>query len=100
MVDDLQFQERIYDLVNGYLDLVHFSIPESAFVKDEFSRGSFCNQAYGKVLDAYANLCSRLHPDCAEDEDVETILNAMNAITKHIAIKMFQYGVFFARREK
>ncbi len=98
MADDFQFQEQIYDLVNGYLDLVNYPVSESEFVKGEFAPGSFCNEAYGKVLDAYANLCNRLHSECPEDPDLETILDEENRISKHIAIKMFQYGAFFARR--
>ncbi len=98
MVDDILFQERIYDLVNGYWDLTHFPVAESEFVMNEFAEGSFCNKAYGNVLEAYNRLCSRLA--CGfEDNDVEIILNEMNRISKYIAIKMFQYGVFFARRD-
>lgn len=39
MADDLQFQAQIYDLVNGYLDLVNSPVPESEFSKDEFVPG-------------------------------------------------------------
>ncbi len=89
MVDNTEFQERIYDLANGFWD----------FVKNEFTEGSFCAESYAKVLDAYERLCSRLHSETSEDADVEIIINEMHEIMRHISLKMFQYGVFFARRE-
>ncbi len=98
MLDDILFQEQIYNLANGYLDLVHHTIPESEFVKDEFAAGSYCHQTYGHVQEAYDRLCSRLGCGC-EDADLEIILSEMENIAKYMSIKMFQYGVFFARRE-
>ncbi len=100
MVDDISFQERIYDLINGYLDLTNYPVAESQFVKCEFCPGSDCYEAYGHVLDAYEHLYSRLPGSTSEDEDVEIILNEMNAIMKYVSIKMFQYGVYFARQVK
>ncbi len=99
MVDEIIFQERIYDLVNGYLDLENFPVPESEFEKNEFVRGSVCGEAYGRVTDAYERLCQRLQADGCEDADVEIIINEMNTIMKHISLQMFRYGVLFARRE-
>ncbi len=99
MVDTAVFQERIYDLVNGFLDLQASSVPESVFVQNEFIPGSPCAESYAKVLDAYERLCSRLHKENTEDADVEIIISEMNAIMKHISIKMFRYGAFFTRRE-
>ncbi len=98
-LNNIEFRERIYNLANGFLSLGHASIPESAFVKDEFALGSPCAESYKRVLDAYERLCIRLASENGEDADVEIILNEMNAITKHISTKMFEYGVFFARRE-
>ncbi len=98
MIDDILFQERIYDLANGFLELSRDTVPESEFVMDEFAVGSPCHASYEKVLAAYARVCDRLR--CGqEDADVEIILNEMNAISRHMALKMFQYGVFFARRQ-
>ncbi len=99
MVDDLLFQQKIFDLINGYLDIKNYRIPESELVQNEFLEGSPCNYAYGKVLDAYSSLCQRLHQDSGEDADIETIINEMNKICHHLCLKMFQYGVIFARRE-
>ncbi len=99
MINNPAFQERIYNLVNGFWNLEHYPVPESAFVPNEFIQGSFCAEAYGKVLDAYARICARLQQDSGEDADVEIILNEMNGIMKHISIKMFQYGAFFARKD-
>ncbi len=98
MVDNVEFQDLIFDLVNGFWNLRDYPVPESEFVKSEFEEGGYCLEAYGKVLDAYARLCERLEAD-EEDEDVEVIIDEMNGIMKHVALKMFQYGVFFARRE-
>ncbi len=100
MVDNMEFQERIYDLVNGYLDVEKFPVPESEFVRNEFVRGSACGEAYGRVTDAYERLCTRLQVDGCEDADVEVVINEMNAIMKYISLQMFRYGAFFARREK
>ncbi len=47
MIDEISFQERIYDLVNGYLDLVNYPVSESEFVKDEFADGGL---GWGKTL--------------------------------------------------
>ncbi len=98
-IDTIEFQERIYDLVNGYWSLDNFPVPESQFVKSEFEDGGFCVKAYSKITEAYERLCERLEAD-EEDEDVEIIINEMNDIMKFVSLKMFQYGVFFARREK
>ncbi len=100
MIDTYEFRQKIYDLVNGYIDLSKDAIPESAFVTDEFATGSFCSSSYGKVLDAYSRLCKRLNAGNGEDEDVEIIIDELNSIMHHISLKMFAYGVFFARQEK
>ncbi len=100
MIDDIQFQQTVFDLINGYMELERNRIPESKFVQNEFSEGSLCNQAYGRVMDAYARLCNGLHPDKDEDEDIDIIIDEMNSINHHLCIKMFQYGVLFARNEK
>ncbi len=99
MVDDLLFQQKIFDLMNGYLDIENYDIPEGAFVQNEFLEGSLCNCAYGKVMNAYSSLCQRLHQDTDEDPNIETIIDEMNKICHHLCLKMFQYGVFFTRRE-
>ncbi len=97
-IDNKDFSEQIYSLLNGYLSNPE-QIPESQFVQDAFSSGSICFHAYGNVLDAYERLCRRLDPRQQDDPDVEIMLNNMNVITHYLCIKMFEYGVFFARRE-
>ncbi len=99
MVDTIEFSERIYNLVNGFTDPAVFPSPESEFVENAFLENSLCTESYNKVLDAYERLCIRLHSQNGEDADVEIILNEMNTIMKHISLKMFQHGVFFARRK-
>lgn len=93
------FIQLIYDLVNGALNTEDFLIPESEFVKNEYEDGKFCSEKYSEVLESYLRLCKRLNVREMDDNDVELIINNFMDITEHIGKKMFEYGVFFARRE-
>lgn len=93
------FIQLIYDLVNGTLNTEDFSIPESEFVKSEYEDGKFCSEKYSEVLESYIRLCKRLNVREMDDNDIELIINNFMDITEHIGKKMFEYGVFFARRE-
>ncbi len=55
-----RLNDRIYNLVCGYQDLKVLPIPEVATVKNKFERGSLCENAYNRMLDAYSRICQRL----------------------------------------
>lgn len=80
--------ELIYDKMNGFLAEGMASMPEG--IEDEFAEGKECCLLYEGVYQAGRNLCERLGED--EDEDVETILNGMERITRLVSLKMYEYG--------
>ncbi len=98
MEKDSEFRELIYDLVSGNLTLSEPSIPESEIVKNEFEEGSECANAYGRMLEAYTRLCERLGSPEWNDRDVEAVINELLSIGRHIALKMFDYGLYFGKK--
>ena len=44
--DAREFKELIFDLMNDSLDLKNYPVAESKYVENEFSKGSFCDEAY------------------------------------------------------
>lgn len=99
-IDDPIFIRRIFDLTNGLLDLNAAPVAESQFVQDAFGEGEVCERAYREALEAYSRLCRRLNAPDQEDPDVEIIFNCFLQIIEEIGIKMYEYGAFFARKEK
>ena len=93
---DDEFRRLIYDLINGSLDLENNSIEESRYVENEFLEGKVCQIAYAEILDAYQRICRRLGGG-EEDNDIEIIINNFNTITKHLCMKMYDYGCFFSQ---
>ena len=83
-------KELIYDKMNGFLTDGLPSLAEGTVVEDEFAEGKECCLLYEGVYQAGRNLCERLGED--EDEDVETILNGMERITRLVSLKMYEYG--------
>ena len=67
---------------------------ESKYVKNEFSLGGFCDEAYQRVYNANRRLCERLGVE--EDKDVESIITDLLDIGEYLALKMFDYGCFFS----
>lgn len=61
-----------------------------AAIEDEFAEGKECCLLYEGIYQAEQNLCERFGED--ENEDVETILNSMEKITRILAMKMYEYG--------
>lgn len=98
-IDEQWFKERIFDLINGVWDLEVCPVPESEFVKTEFAEGSYCDILYKQILEAYSSLCERLDVEDRNDKDIEKIIDNLARITKIVSLKMFEYGVLFARRE-
>lgn len=92
--NDEQLKVLVFDLMNGILDLEHYPVEESKYVKNEFSVGAFCEKAYKRVYDANRRLCERLGVE--EDRDVESIINDLIDIGEYLALKMYDYGQFFS----
>ena len=90
-------KKLIYDLMNGKLDFKDNPPEECKYVKDEFSEGKVCEQAYTEIMSAYQRLCQRLGADGEEDKDIEVIINSYELITEYLCMKMFDYGVLCAR---
>lgn len=85
-------KEQIFEKMNGFLAEGSHSLPEQADIEDEFAEGKECCLLYEGVYQAERNLCERLGED--ENEDVETILNSMEKITRILAMKMYEYGKY------
>ena len=86
---DMDLSEQVYYSLLGQLE------PEYAldWVENIFTEGSDYDRLYGDVLAAYGRLCERLGKADGEDDDVETIINAMLDNERIVALKMFAYGV-------
>ncbi|MEZ3436659.1 MAG: hypothetical protein K1W34_19030 [Lachnospiraceae bacterium] len=91
---DEEFKRRVFDLMNGSLNLEQYPVEESKYVKNEFSLGGFCDEAYQRVYNANRRLCERLGVE--EDKDVESIITDLLDIGEYLALKMFDYGCFFS----
>lgn len=88
------FKSKIYELMNGNINLEICPVKESEYVKDEFEEGSFCAGAYNEVYNARERLCRKLGTE--EDEDIEIIINSLLDIAKHLSLKMYDYGAYFS----
>jgi len=78
--------------MNGFLVCDTLFLPkECVAITDEFQKGMYCEQKYEQVLEAKQNWERRLGVE-NEDEDVEMIINNMNDIMRHLALKMYDYG--------
>lgn len=95
--EQTEFKHRVLDLVMGEFDSEKYPVPEAQLVKSEFEEGSFCSNAYEDALRAYSNLCKRLNVPDRDDRDVEAIFHSLHSITSFLGIKMYEYGVFFAK---
>ncbi len=91
------FREHIYNLICGNYTLQMDHPVESTIVKDEFTEGSDCANAYACMLDAYSRLCQRLGTSEWEDPDVEVIIHELAFIGRHVAMKMYDYGYLFGK---
>lgn len=92
--DSTEFKQRIFDLMNGSLDIDEYPMPESEFVENEFADGRPCGKLYEEVYEAVRRLCDRLGAD--EDPDVEIIITSLTKIGKYQAMKMYDYGRMFS----
>ena len=91
-----EFKNLIYDLANGSLDLEHFPVAESKYVENEYEEGKLCSNLYSEMRDAYGRICAHLGKPDQEDRDIEIIIDNLLDIGKHLSMKMYDYGYFFA----
>ena len=89
-----EFKDIIYEIMNGSYDMENSTIPETMIIKDEFEEGSFCAQAYEDIYQAKQRLYERL--DVESDQDIELIIYKMQNISRHMCMKMYDYGKFFS----
>lgn len=92
--NSVEFKQRVFDLMNGSLDLERYPVPESGIVKNEFEEGEACDLLYREVYDANRRICERLGVE--EDSDVEIIIRNLLEIGEHQAMRMYDYGRAFS----
>ncbi len=90
-----RFIKDVYDTLNGTM-LPEYAVPG---VENLFAAGENCDRWYARMHEAYARLRQRLSV-LDEDEDVEEIISALLDIGQEMALKMFAYGVQFAKEGK
>ena len=95
--NDMELKQRIYDLMNGSLDLENYSYPESQIVENEYAEGKPCSKLYEEVYNANRRLCKRLGVE--EDHDVEIIISNLMKIGEYECMKMYDYGVRFSKEQ-
>ena len=93
-----EWKELVFDLMNGNYDLEQYPMEESAYIADEFTTGEFCERAYDAAYRAKQRLYKKL--ETVDDEDVELIFSNLQAIGRHLAMKMYDYGEKFSQKEK
>lgn len=87
--------EDIYHTLLGVIK-EEFCVPG---VENLFEEGSMCEDLYNETLAAYERLRNRLGV-ANEDCDVEIIINSLMTIEQVISMKMFEYGMKFAKENK
>lgn len=89
---NIELKQRVFDLMNGYLDTDRYRVFEESLVMDEFQNGQPCQISYERVYEAKKRLCERLQ--VKEDRDVEIIIDEMFNISEVLALKMYDYSSF------
>lgn len=90
------FKQLIYELMTGSRNLEEYPVQESQYVENEFQQGKFCSMAYREMYNANQRLCRRLSVN--EDIDVEYIISNLLDMQQYLALKMYDYGIFFAQK--
>jgi hypothetical protein len=83
-------KEMIYQIINGDINMEMVDIPAEMRLEDEFAEGKECSRLYDEVYAAKQRILRRMKTE--EDADVETIIVNMSAISKILALKMYDYG--------
>jgi hypothetical protein len=84
-------KEMIYQVMNGDISLDSVKLLEGLQVEDEFAEGKECGRLYSEVYEAKQRLLERLEE--SEDADIETIISNMEAISKILSLRMYDYGL-------
>ena len=90
MKDDMGKKERIYELASGYFTKEVDHVVDGVEIQDEFHEGSTCSQLYEEMAELEKKICEKMRVN--EQRDLERIIDCMDAITKEIAMKMYDYG--------
>ncbi len=92
--DSAEFKKRVFDLMNGSLDLEKYPVPESKIVENEYEEGKVCGVLYREVYYANRRVCEKLGVE--EDSDVEIIIRNLLEIAEYQSLKMYDYGRTFS----
>lgn len=91
MIDNNKEQkERIYELMQGDIDLEKFPVKEAAIVKNEFMNGSYCDELYEGVIKSKISICNQLGVD--ECPEVEIIISNLFLMMRYFSYKMYDYS--------
>lgn len=83
-------KERIYELMQGDIDLEKFPIKEADIVKNEFIKGSYCDELYEGIMKAKTSICKQLDVD--ECDDLEVIIDNLFSMMRYLSYKMYDYA--------
>ena len=83
-------KELVYDLMTGALNLEEYPVEMSRLVENEFEDEKECEEAYREIYEAKQCICERLGEE--EDKDLEKIMDNWLAITRHLCMRMYDYG--------
>ena len=82
---------------NLYYSLIGELIEPIKGVDNAFADGEPCARLYHEVQEAYQSLRERLDVE-DEDEDVETIIDSLLMIQKHLCLEMFKLGCKYGQK--
>ena len=85
MIDD------IYATMTGTMEKA-YCVPG---VENAFAPGSFCDACYTQMSNCRQRIWDRLGDE--DDEDVERMICAMEAIQQELCRRMFEYGIRFGK---
>lgn len=78
--------DEIYESVTGQV-LPEYTVPG---VRNVFAEGAECDFLYSQVQEACYRISERL--DEAENQDLQQILNCMDAICKQVAEEIYRFA--------
>lgn len=91
-------KEIVYELMTGAWNLGRYPVKESRYVTDEFTPGNTCDKLYEQIHATAERICERLHSQ--DDRDVELLFMDFLSLERHLCMKMYEYGEFFAKLEE
>lgn len=82
--------ETVYGLMTGEFNLAVYTPPEACRVRDEYTAG-IAARLWEQLYAARSRLCARTGLS-EEDEDLQTMLDAGEALTQYLAVQMYCCG--------